>query len=254
MKKIIHLSDVHVGYGDLGERFRCIIDNIVFLKEPASDYVVVVTGDIVDNAAQSSSYQEAKMYLDKLETAGFKVLLAPGNHDYGTGSLGSKKYARLFKKVFFGNQNVKFPKLDLVDGIAFIGLDSMADELNWYDRLFANGELGDAQLKRLDSMLNRKSVKDCSYRVIYLHHHPFDPMPFHELKDSQELGELLRKHGRIDALLYGHNHQGKKRNGKWGISRCYDAGTTTRKDGGIGVHRIIDLSRDARFDYDGDFH
>jgi 3',5'-cyclic AMP phosphodiesterase CpdA len=254
MKKIIHLSDLHIGYEDLGERFHCIMENIIFTKEPANEYVVVVTGDVVENATRSASYQEAKMCVEKLEEAGFTVLAVPGNHDYGTGNLGSKKYVALFKETFFEKPNVKYPKLDIIEGTAFLGLDSMAEELNWYDRLFANGELGDKQLRRLDNMLNRKAVRDCEYRVVYLHHHPFDPWPFHELKDSEELGEILKSHANIDALLYGHNHAGKKRNGKWGIPRCYDAGTTTRKEGGTGEHRVIDLSRDARFDYDGDFH
>ena len=130
----------------------------------------------------------------------------------------------------------------------------MAEEVHWYDSLFANGELGEKQLERLDKILSRKSVQDCAYRVVYLHHHPFDPLPFHELKDSKELGETLKKHGNIDAILYGHNHIGKKRNGSWGIPRCYDAGAATRKDNDAGYHRVIDLTRDARLDYDGDFH
>jgi 3',5'-cyclic AMP phosphodiesterase CpdA len=254
MKKIIHLSDLHVGYKDLGERFRGIIDNMIFLKEPASDYVVVITGDLVENAGRSSNYREVRTYLETLKAAGFTVLVVPGNHDYGTGDLGSKKYVDLFKKAFFGKTNVGYPKLDILDEIAFIGLDSMADELHWYDRLFANGELGPAQLARLDRMLKRKSVRSCDYRVIYLHHHPFDPRPLHELKDSEELGRVLAKHGNVEALLYGHNHAGKKRNGKWGIPRCYDAGTTTHKQGRPGEHRVIDLSRDPRWDYDADFH
>ncbi len=33
----------------------------------------------------------------------------------------------------------------------------------------------------------------------------------------------------IDALLFGHNHQGEERNGTWGIKRWYDAGSATCK-------------------------
>ena len=48
MKKIIHLSDLHVGYKDLGERFQCIADDIIFLKQPAANYVIVITGDLAE--------------------------------------------------------------------------------------------------------------------------------------------------------------------------------------------------------------
>ena len=254
MKKIIHLSDLHIGYGDLGNRFECVANNIIFGKQPADQYVIVITGDIGENAFAGSGFDEAEMHIERLRTAGYTVLVAPGNHDYGTGNIANKKYVRRFWNQLIKKPNVSYPNLDIIENIAFIGLDSMAKELKWYDALFSNGELGDKQLGRLGVILNRKSVKQCDYRVVYLHHHPFDPLPFHELKDSEALGKTLIKAGNVDAILYGHNHAGKKRNGKWGIPRCYDAGTATRKKSGAGYHRVIDLSRDARLDYDGDFH
>ena len=102
-------------------------------------------------------------------------------------------------------------------------------------------------------MLARQDVTKCAKRVVYLHHHPFDPRFLHELKDSAELGEILRARGNVDALLYGHNHEGRVRNGKWAIPRCYDAGSATHKNGDPGFHRVIGLARDARWDYDGNF-
>jgi hypothetical protein len=47
------------------------------------------------------------------------------------------------------------------------------------------------------------------------------------LKDSYILKEVIAE--KVDALLYGHNHQGKARNGGWSIGRCYDAGSATKK-------------------------
>lgn len=252
--KIIHLSDLHIGYENLGRRFLHIANNIVFEKQPASDYVIVVTGDLVDDATDSANYDEAHMLLEKLNSAGYAVLVIPGNHDYGTGALGNDRYVAQFKQVFFGDQTVTYPKLDIIGKNAFIGLDSMAEELHWYDRLFAEGELGAPQLTRLVTTLQDPKVNACKFRILYLHHHPFDPLPFHRLKDSDELGAVLKKHGKIHALLYGHNHVGKKHNGHWGISRCYDAGSSTRKKGAPGPLRVLDLSRNARWDYEGDFH
>lgn len=175
------------------------------------------------------------------------MLVCPGNHDYGTGSLGSLAYVARFKEAFFGDAAVEYPKLDVIDGVAFIGLDSMAAELHWHDRLFAEGDLGGKQLARLDQLLGRPDVAACSRRVAYLHHHPFDPRPFHHLKDSEALQEVLRVRP-VEVLLYGHNHEGRKANGKLSIPRCYDAGTTTRKDGKPGPVRVLDLSRDPVLD------
>jgi len=254
MKKIFHFSDLHVGFDDLGERLTCIIDNLIFTKEPAGDYVVLITGDLVEKATRGANYDEAARHLRRMRDAGFTVLAVPGNHDYGTGDFGYRKYVEAFKRTFLGDTGIEYPKLDIINSVAFIGLDSMAEELNWTDRLFAQGELGGRQLADLDSALVDDAVVACSRRVVYLHHHPFDPRLLHELKDSEALGEVLRGRGNVDALLYGHNHEGKKRNGKWGIPRCYDAGTTTRKNGGTGHHRVIDLARDPRMDYDADLH
>lgn len=252
MKKIIHLTDTHIGYKNLSTRMGDIVTRIIFQKQPAKDYVIVHTGDVVEDATREGSYEEALAHMNRLRKAGFHLLYSPGNHDYGTGFFGSPKYVDEFKQAFFGTKGVKYPKVDVLDGIAFIGLDSMAEELSWYDRLFAEGELGDPQLARLAKALNSKKVSDATYRVVYLHHHPFHPKPFHHLKDSQKLGNLLQGR-KIHALLFGHNHDGHKWNGKWGIPRVYDGGTSTGKKGMPCPHRVIDLSRDPSFDYDAEW-
>ena len=46
MKQIIHFSDLHIGYGNLGRRFDVICNNLIFEKASAEDYVVVITGDL----------------------------------------------------------------------------------------------------------------------------------------------------------------------------------------------------------------
>jgi hypothetical protein len=75
--------------------------------------------------------------------------------------LANKKYVQLFWKKLVKKSNVRYPNVDIIDNIAFVGLDSMAKELHWYDALFANGELGDTQLKRLGDILNRKWERRC---------------------------------------------------------------------------------------------
>ena len=255
MKKIIHLSDLHIGFNgqDLKKRFEGIVQSIIFVKEPAEDYVIVLTGDVVEKATDPANNQAAKIDLEILQSHGFTVLVIPGNHDYGTGTNANHKYQKKFKQLFYNDENLILPKLDIIDEIAFIGLDSMEAEMNTFDKLGANGELGIEQRNRLEALLNQEPVKKCDFRIIYLHHHPFDPWLFHELKDSAELGDILQKHGNIDAILFGHNHHFRKWNGKWGIPRCYDAGSSTRKDDSFSFHRVIDLSKPPSADYDADF-
>ena len=187
VKRIIHLSDLHIGYPGLLDRFQHISNMILELKNPSRDYVIVITGDLVDND-DDSNYEGACYYIQYLRDNGFTVLVAPGNHDYAKLFFHWKRNVKKFKKTYFGSTDVIYPKLDIVDygkgkddegydkKIAFMGLDSMAEELHVYDSLWANGELGDKQLERLERMLNKKAVEECKYKVIYLHHHPFDPL------------------------------------------------------------------------------
>jgi len=234
MKRIIHLSDLHVGYDKCSDRYRTIIDKLITDKDDqSSDYIIVITGDLIDNAHHPESNDDLKAGLDKLKQAGFNhILVVPGNHDYGTGDLGDKKFVKPFQQTYYSDDK-GFPRKDIIDGIAFLGLDSIAGELNWYDAIFAEGELGSGQLARLDASLKEKDVASADKRVIYLHHHPFDFRPLHQLKDSDKLKKvLLAAMGQgisIDAILYGHNHEGKAHNGQWGIVRCYDGGTATLK-------------------------
>lgn len=234
MKRIIHMSDFHVGYNDFDQRLRMIADNLIIEKgDKANEYVIIVTGDLVNDANYRGSYEKVKACFDVLNKAGFEHILAiPGNHDYGTGDMGDQKFVKEFQRVFYGRE-IMFPKKDIIDDIAYIGLDSMDDELNWYDKIWAEGELGKRQLKLLVKMLREEDVRACKKRVIYLHHHPFTWRPLHQLKDSRKFKNILTRAMAegisIDALLFGHDHQGNAHNGKWGVPRCYDAGTSTLK-------------------------
>jgi 3',5'-cyclic AMP phosphodiesterase CpdA len=247
---------LHVGHEECGARFGALIDNITFLKQPANNYIVLITGDIVENANHAEYTEEAVGGIEQLKERGYKVLVVPGNHDYGTGTLGNKKFVDLFKEKYFNSREISYPKLDIINEIAFIGLDSTAGELHWRDRFLSEGELGKGQLLLLEKMLIEPGVISRK-KVVYLHHHPFDFKLGMQLKDSNDLRKIIEN--KIDMLLFGHYHvdpasAGKIYHGIWGIKRCYNAGSSTHKNGNVGLQRIIDLSHaDPRMDYDGNF-
>lgn len=226
MKKIIHLSDLHVGFSHCANSLKRIVDRIQAKYSPGS-HVILVTGDVVDNANKKGSYESARSQLKRLEERDFLVLVVPGNHDYGSGGKGKKKYVKGFKKAFFDNERITYPKLDIDGDIAFIGLDSMADTFDGLDRFGADGELGNRQLKRLAKLLGGRKLKN-KKKVVYLHHHPFDARGRHHmLKDYRQLKRVIE--GKIDCLLFGHNHDGNQYPGAWGIKHCYDGSSSTGK-------------------------
>lgn len=253
MKKLIHLSDIHLGHADCGEKFRVITEKIIATMQPASDYIVLITGDIVDNANRDDFFTEALGYIDNLRDSGFRVLVVPGNHDYGSGVLADKKFVKLFKEKFYNDSHISYPRLDIIDNYAFIGLDSTAEELHWLDRILSEGELGRRQRLRLKKMLKLPEVTACK-KIVYLHHHPFDFRIGMQLKDRDKLRKIIE--GKTDLLLFGHYHRDHEGNGSyihgtWGIPRCYNAGTSTHKNGEPGYHRVIDLeATDAANDFD----
>ena len=248
-KKIIHLSDLHIGYEkqDLTFRAQEIMKNMISRITNPEDHVVAITGDLIQDANREQNWYFSEEILTLLKSHFPHVLVVPGNHDYGTGASGNKQFVRKFKEHYFNNADITYPKKDIIDNIAFIGLDSMASELHFYDKLGANGELGKGQRKRLDAMLAQSDVMACEYRVVYLHHHPFAPQPMHGLKDASKLGDILMEHNNVNAILFGHNHNFKMWY-EWGIRRCYDAGSSTRKKDEFSLHRIIDLSRAPVYD------
>lgn len=227
MKKIIHLSDLHVGHKDCGANLGKVVDEIISSHKPAADYVIVVTGDIVDNAKKEGAYEKASSILNRLTDTDYQLLVVPGNHDYGSGARGNKKFVKLFKKAFYGDEGITYPKVDVIDDIAFIGLDSMAATFNWLDEIGADGELGKKQRKALKRLLASPELSQ-KKKVVYLHHHPFDGKGrLHMLKDYKKFKKIVEN--KVDCLLFGHNHDGNQYSDVWGIPLCYDASSSTGK-------------------------
>jgi predicted MPP superfamily phosphohydrolase len=240
--RLIHLSDLHLGHGDCGAKAERIVGKIIEREDPDRN-IVVITGDLVDRGAAADDLAAGERLLAELRGRGFTVLLCPGNHDYGTGFMNSAETARRFRARFLPKVQ-EFPVVEVVREIAFIGLDSTADELHWYDRYFADGELGEGQLAGLARVLAGPELAD-KVKVVYLHHHPLHFLPFFQLKDRARLKALIA--GKIDVLLFGHLHFGGTYHRTWDIKVVIDGGSSTGRLAlglfGVNVkHRVIDLA------------
>lgn len=269
MKKIIHLTDLHVGYKHCTGNLDKIIANIKRICKPAIDYVIVITGDMTDKPLSGDrkpsedDYFEAAKRVHDLKASGFTVLVVPGNHDYGHGIYQAKEYVPLFKKVFYGNAQAPYPRKNIIGDIAFIGLDSMAGEMKGRnmissdekDSIGAAGRIGEEQRDSLATMLaSDQEVLNAKKRVVYFHHRPFLYLTVGmRLKDRRKLKNILEGNGKIDLLLFGHRHKSEAFHGEWGIPRIYNGGTSTRKDGDDPTYRIIDLSKPISGDKEENF-
>ncbi len=269
--KIIHLSDTHIGAGANAERTDRVLDDLIQHPpdEPAR-CVVVHTGDLIHEATPENR-RAGKSRLDRLQEAGYRVIICPGNHDYGDTFEVNSEAAGIFKKEFasyiFHDEPQEFPVLHhLDDDHVLLGLDSNAAELKFLQGFFAEGHLGGPQLDGLNRLLDRDSLKGKKV-VLSLHHHPFyygysvmpdvgdrHPLkhliawltrPFRRMKDAYSLCQIIRD--RVHVVLFGHMHEGLDcsfESGKYGIPLALDGGSTTDTEN---VHdrlryRIIDLA------------
>ncbi len=150
--KLIHLSDTHIGTGENARRMDRVLDDLI--ENPPdvpSRCAILHTGDLID-AALPENREAGKKKLDRLKDAGFRVILCPGNHDYGDSIEVNNEAAAIFKREFasyiFHDEPTAFPVLhSLDDHHALIGLDSNAAELSFLQGWFAEGHLGQLSSK-----------------------------------------------------------------------------------------------------------
>lgn len=264
--KLIHLSDTHVGRAGNQPRMERLVQDILSLGNP-QEYLIIHTGDLNDRGT-ADVMQQGRQALEPLTGAGWRVLLCPGNHDYGDSLHVDPWWAQQFQDAFstyiFGTQAKQFPVLTLTDDCALIGLDSNQAEMGWWDRFFAEGWLGDRQIAALNTLLDTPQVKQRKV-VIYLHHHPFfdafavradlgdqgylshllgwNTRRFRRLKDAYSLMQCIRD--RADVLLFGHQHFGldySAEGRRYGVQLALDASssTCTQMDTDRMRYRIID--------------
>lgn len=217
MSVILHLSDLHVHEDPDHRNNRKVAAIVRWTIEHYADQplIVIITGDLVDDGTEGQ-YLQLLGLLRPLKAAGFRLLVAPGNHDCGP--MGNSYLAS--SRVYFQMHVVGelmgisvantatdvmaglFPMVHRIDGVTYVGLDSVAGMV-FAGMHFARGAIGDDQLAKLRRILDFEAGQQPL--VVYLHHHPFDRHYTLCLRDSDELMATLGE--RYNLLLFGHKHR-----------------------------------------------
>ena len=249
--KIIHLSDLHIGKSNNLEKAGILVDWILDQQDQHDSKFVIISGDLVDDG-EEWQFLEARKLVERLRDAGFTVLVAPGNHDYGPdGYRESKKSQRDFQELISGVDT--YPHLHLQAGVGVILLDSMAAEMKQREPWGAQGYLGKKQLQKLDLLLDELGENPAVEQIVLaLHHHPFDYLFYHGLRDHADLKGVVSQpidgKPRVNALLFGHKHLEHRFNDPeenkeelYGIDLIYASGQSVeRHEDGKMVLPVID--------------
>lgn len=236
---IIHLSDLHIGKSNNLKKARRIVDWIIDNQDLHRSSLVVISGDLVDDG-ETWQFEQARNLIQRLREAEYDLLVAPGNHDYGPNGIFENPVSKSdFRNLI--SQVAQYPALFIKSGQAFVVLDSMEAEMEKQELWGAQGYLGLAQLQKLDLLLDELAENPAVENVILiLHHHPFDYLFYHGLRDHADLkGVISRRKDqppRVNALLFGHKHldhrfndPGDNKEDLYGIDLIYASGQTVER-------------------------
>jgi 3',5'-cyclic AMP phosphodiesterase CpdA len=184
---------------------EALFDRIVErAREHAVDRVVI-TGDLSNLALE----QEFEHIVAKLDAIEIPVTVVPGNHDaYTRGSVRQRRFEQMFARFMHGERHGEHPDLfypfvQRYDEVALIGVSTAHASLP----LYAVGTVGEAQLQRLDRMLEVLGREGLT-RIVLIHH-PVMPgvsKRRHDLVDLKAFGEVIARRG-AELILHGHEHK-----------------------------------------------
>jgi 3',5'-cyclic AMP phosphodiesterase CpdA len=216
--KFIHLSDLHIHTHDSDN--ADVTSMLNFVSENYPDHRLIITGDIADDGTLEQ-FENAYALLQPFKD---KIFICPGNHDFGAaGNFYSDERALRFDEFLakqlnqggtFKGDSTSVVNLIRDDSteIMLIALDSNLETQHPFD--FACGEIGESQLSSLNTILTARSSAGM-VKVLFFHHHPFMVNdPFMELKDAKALARTV--YGRVDLVLFGHKHEMKQWEKRWG--------------------------------------
>jgi predicted phosphodiesterase len=217
MLRLIHVSDLHfTAHPEKNRASVQLLEDVRELIAPpdskeTKDHVVI-TGDIVNNGDEAE-YAEA---LKAIEPFKGRLLLVPGNHDYGgSGIAYEAERARRFEEKLLVPLGIRHSFVNkepavsvLTDGagvqVLMVGLNS--NKLTPEDVDFARGRIGEQQMAKLDRILSNPEHRGL-WKVVYLHCQARKGPDFAlELEDGEQLVAMLRN--RVHVAAFGHHAGG----------------------------------------------
>ena len=230
MLKLIHLSDLHFQRCDADNK-RVVsrlmsIWNEEFLS--SEEAYLLLTGDVTDDG-HSQQYENVTRAMSMFPQD--RVLVCPGNHDYGTSGL---LYYPVCAERFdafacsIGYTRDYRPKLPIVrvlrspsgQRLMTIGLNSNLETLSPAD--LAKGEVGSEQRDYLTAILDNPDARDLP-KLVYLHHHPFERGFAMALRDTKAFMSTIE--GKVQVLCFGHRHKQELLGDRYGIPHIVAAGS-----------------------------
>ncbi|MDO7841877.1 metallophosphoesterase family protein [Sphingomonas immobilis] len=221
MARIAHLSDIHFGAHDP----RIVDATEAWLIAQRPD-LVVISGDFTQRA-RVAQFREASAYLNRLRSAGLKLLAVPGNHDVPLYDV-IRRFAAPLRRYERYISNDLCPWFEN-DEVAVLGLNT-ARSLTIKD-----GRLNHAQLAMVH---DRFALVASAKTRILVTHHPLFAMP---IGAGGELSEAVGRHddavravceAGVHIALAGHFHRtyaeaARKMVERAGRSLIIQAGTAT---------------------------
>jgi 3',5'-cyclic AMP phosphodiesterase CpdA len=209
--KFIHLSDLHF-HRHNSDNTQAMA-TLKYIKDHYDEHKLIVTGDIVDDGHEEQferAFEALNPFMDRN-----RIFICPGNHDFGAaGNFYSQERAERFDQMlsiplkqggtFTGDQT---PVVNLLrEGdlkVMLIALDTNLETDHPFD--FACGEVGERQLRFLDTILT-DPFSQAFKKLLFFHHHPFiHNSPYMELTDGRQLMRTI--YNRVDVVLFGHKHE-----------------------------------------------
>jgi len=251
MVTVIHLSDLHIHRDNLksdNRNARKLVKHLLdrFRGCAKTKTFIVLTGDLTDDGGLPQYRNLAQAVLRPLGIR-FSLLAAPGNHDYAVkGNLFRKVAVGRYAEHVVGHLKIghwagadqKYPCVTVQrsEGVVFAGLDSAdSSDQAW----FAEGYVGQDQCKCLTDVLAEPTYKDY-FKVVYLHHHPFDRRFTVKLQGANRLLRAISE--RVDLVLFGHKHKHEAFFRWRGVPLQLASGKVTEAAGGNGLaYRVLEI-------------
>ncbi|MBX2990513.1 MAG: metallophosphoesterase [Bacteroidetes bacterium] len=189
---IAHLSDLHISLDHSRHNIRKTRSLIEYCLRQGADHVVI-TGDITANGEKKEFEATRKIFRNYGLLDARKLSLLCGNHDvYGgvhraeeilsfpkrckTTNYDRKmrEFREHFHEVFDSSEqsspDISSPFVKVFDGVAIIGVHSIARYSRVKNPIGSNGEVDDKQFERLRKTLMAEHLKE-KRKLVLIHHH-----------------------------------------------------------------------------------